>query len=69
MPAAEAASITLADVVILSSVPRDACTEFTINADDSATCADGDIAGTYDSDHYAIQADTDGEGFYLVVWQ
>lgn len=65
---AEAAPIELAPVVITASQP-DACTEFRINADGSADCLDGDIAGTYDVDHYAVEADTDGEGSYLVVWQ
>lgn len=68
-PAAQASSITLADTVITSSVPRDACTSYQINDDDSATCFDAEIAGTYSIDQYAVEADTDGQGFYLLVWR
>lgn len=52
-----------------SAVPTDACVDFRINHDLSAECFDGDIAGTYDADHYRVEADTDGPGFYIVVWQ
>lgn len=52
-----------------ASFVADACTTFLLNDDLSATCFDGDIAGTYSVDQYRIEADTDGEGFYLVVWR
>lgn len=66
---ASASSIVLPDTLITSSVPTDACTEFRLNDDDSATCFDGDIAGTYSVDNYAISPDTDGPGFRLTVWR
>jgi hypothetical protein len=65
----EAAPIQLADVVITSSVPTDACVTFEMHANEMVYCQDAAIEGWYDEEHYAVEADTDGEGFYLLVWK
>ena len=63
----EASATVLQETVITSRPPNDACTEFQLLADDSVRCVDD--GQRYDADHYMVTSDTDGPGFYLLVWQ
>lgn len=65
---ADAAPIVLAEVVIESSVPCDACTEFEFLTDESIRCVDD--GHVYDSEHFLVVADEDDpDSFYLVTWE
>jgi hypothetical protein len=64
-PKAEA-RIEVAPVVIIAG-PISACTEFELHDDGTAFCWDN--GEYYDLDHYMVESDTDGEGFYLGVWE
>jgi hypothetical protein len=63
---ASASAIEVAPVLITAE-PVSACTEWHARSDGSVLCHDDGAA--YDSDHFMVERDTDGEGFYLAVWQ
>ena len=52
---------------LIVAEPVSACTEFQFHDDMTVECLDD--GRTYDVDHYMVEADTDGEGFYLGVWE
>lgn len=62
---ASASTIELAPVVIVAE-PVSACTDWEVREEGTVLCRDN--GEMYDADHFMVERDTDGEGFYLAVW-